>query len=933
MAIKKSDLYKKIWESCDALRGGMDASQYKDYVLTLLFIKYVSDKAKGEKFPTIIVPKGSSFEDMVKLKNKTDIGDQINKKIIGGIAKANELTGTIDKADFDSDEMLGTGDEKVKRLSKLITIFESKDLDFSQNKADGDDILGDAYEYLMKHFATQSGKSKGQFYTPAEISRILAKVIGVTPQNTKSSTTVYDPTCGSGSLLLKVAAETNNKVTLYGQEKDVSTAALAKMNMVLHQNSVALKNIKYGNTLSDPKHKVDKDLMQFDYVVANPPFSDKMWSTGITPSSDKFGRFQDFDNYPPDKNGDYAYLLHILRSLKSKGKGAVILPHGVLFRGNAEEDIRRNLIQRGYIKAVIGLPANLFFGTGIPACIIVLDKEGADKREGIFMINAGKGFVKEGNKNKLQEKDIHKIVDAFSKSEDIPGFSRFVSKKEIIESEYNLNIPRFIESIDEETKQNIDAHLRGGIPSSDIEKFETFWSECPSVKKELFKDSEREGFFDLNIDKKLIRKTIFEHPEFKDFSTRSHEIFSKWAKQSVKKLENFKEGNHPKDLIFELSEELLGVFGQDGLIDKYSIYQNLMTYWEEVMQDDVYAVSSDGWGVGQEFKRLTKLNQKKKEIEIKGIDGIEGVLISPMLLAREKLRGKVDEIDSKNRELEKLSIELLETISDNLGEDSVFDDIDEGKIPSAKYFKEKLDQVKLILFSTLFKEQTNKLEEIKSEVQNLNDEISVIESNDTKFLDDSVRTKKGKLSLSAVSKVVKEEKKVTGKSQLKDDWVKTDREKLFFQLITKNNQIKELEKEFKKIVEEMDKKFSSMKDVKGEEIENLALIEGVTQKKLEYDVLKKEKDELEKVLELEIQKKYTALDIEEIKDIVVKKKWIQFLTDQFENEIEKISYNLDEEVQLLVVRYENTLPNLIRSVKDLEEKVFSDLESMGYQWS
>ena len=494
----------------------MDASQYKDYVLTLLFVKYVSDKAKGEKFPTIIVPKGASFDDMVKLKNKTDIGDQINKKIIGGIAKANELTGTIDKADFDSDEMLGSGDEKVKRLSKLITIFESKDLDFSQNKSDGDDILGDAYEYLMKHFATQSGKSKGQFYTPSEVSRILAKVIGVNPKNTKSSTTVYDHTCGSGSLLLKVAAETNNKVTLYGQEKDVSTAALAKMNMVLHQNSVALKNIKYGNTLADPKHKTNGELTQFDYVVANPPFSDKMWSTGLTPASDEYGRFQDF-GCPPDKNGDYAYLLHILRSLKSKGKGAVILPHGVLFRGNAEEDIRTRLVEKGYIKAIIGLPANLFYGTGIPACIIVLDKEDAKSREGIFMINAGKGFTKDGNKNKLQEKDIHKIVDAYKKQEEIPGFSRFIKHKEIKDNDYNLNIPRFIESTDEEVKQDIEAHLRGGIPALDVDYFEDFWKECPSIKKMLFKKSDRKGYYDLKIDKNLIRQTIFEHKEFKEF--------------------------------------------------------------------------------------------------------------------------------------------------------------------------------------------------------------------------------------------------------------------------------------------------------------------------------------------------------------------------------------------------------------------------------
>jgi type I restriction enzyme M protein len=805
MAIKKSDLYQRIWASCDALRGGMDASQYKDYVLTMLFIKYVSDKAKGDKFPEIKVPKGASFDDMLEFRNKSDIGDLINKKVIGKIDKENDLGGILTKVDFNNPELLGTGKEMVDRLTDLINIFHSDDLDFSKNKADGDDVLGDAYEYLMKHFATQSGKSKGQFYTPSEVSRILAKVIGVTPKNVKSNTTVYDPTCGSGSLLLKVAAETNNKVTLYGQEKDVSTAGLAKMNMVLHQNAVGLKNIMYGNTLSDPKHKTNGELTQFDYVVANPPFSDKVWSTGLTPSSDEHGRFQDF-GCPPDKNGDYAYLLHILRSLKSKGKGAVILPHGVLFRGNAEEEIRKNLVKRGYIKAIIGLPANLFFGTGIPACIIVLDKEDADKREGIFMIDAGKGFVKDGNKNKLQEKDIHKIVDAYQKQENIPGFSRFVENKEIKENEHNLNIPRFIESTDEEIKQDIEAHLLGGIPVSDVNKFEDFWKECPGIKKELFKKSAREGYYDLKIDKNQIRQTIFEDSEFKEFSAKSHASFEKWIEQSKKKLEKFKEGEHPKELIFETSEELLEAFSEEGLINKYNVYQSLMTYWEEKMQDDVYAISADSWKVAQEFKRLKTDKGKEK----KGIEGLEGILIPPMLLAKVKLTDLVRPVDEKTEELEKLNQGMLEVISENSGDEAIFDDVDEGKVPGAKYFKSKLDEVKLIVFSTLFKDKSNKLETIKNKKQVLLDEITELDSRDANgdgYLDDKVRNKKGILSISNVAKLVKAQHGVTGKAQLDDSWVSNKKDKIFYSIITKNNEIKDLDKQFKSLVSEMNETF------------------------------------------------------------------------------------------------------------------------------
>jgi type I restriction enzyme M protein len=383
MAIKKSDLYSSLWQSCDELRGGMDASQYKDYVLVLLFVKYISDKYAGQPYAPITIPAGASFADMVALKGATDIGDQINKKILGPLAEANKLS---DMPDFNDPAKLGDGKEKVERLTNLIAIFENPALDFSQNRADGDDLLGDAYEYLMRHFATESGKSKGQFYTPAEVSRIMAQVLGIHNAQTTNNTTVYDPTCGSGSLLLKIGDEAKRgkgvKVTLYGQEKDNATAGLARMNMILHDYATA--EVKQGNTLANPLFKDAEALKTFDYVVANPPFSDKRWSTGLTPDADPYGRFDGY-GIPPGKQGDYAYLLHILRSIKSTGKGAVILPHGVLFRGNAEGAIRKNLIQRGVIKAIIGLPANLFYGTGIPACIIVLDKEGATARKGIFM--------------------------------------------------------------------------------------------------------------------------------------------------------------------------------------------------------------------------------------------------------------------------------------------------------------------------------------------------------------------------------------------------------------------------------------------------------------------------------------------------------------------------------------------------------------------
>jgi type I restriction enzyme M protein len=620
MAIKKSELYSSLWASCDELRGGMDASQYKDYVLVLLFIKYISDKYAGVPYAPITIPPGASFKDMVALKGKPDIGDQINKKIIAPLASANKLS---DFPDFNDPNKLGSGKEMVDRLTNLIAIFENKALDFSKNRAEGDDILGDAYEYLMRHFATESGKSKGQFYTPAEVSRIIAQIIGIREAKTSADTSVYDPTCGSGSLLLKVGDEAGTPVTLYGQEKDAATSGLARMNMILHNNPTAL--ITQGNTLTDPKYKVGEALKTFDYVVANPPFSDKRWSTGLDPLHDPYDRFQSF-GVPPAKQGDYAYLLHIVRSLKSTGKGACILPHGVLFRGNAEAEIRRNLVRKGYIKGIIGLPANLFYGTGIPACIVVIDKEHAQARKGIFMIDASHGFMKDGPKNRLRAQDIHRIVDVFNKQSEIDKYSRMVSFDEIERNEFNLNLPRYIDSQEPEDIQDIAGHLQGGIPAADIDALHKYWEVCPNLKTTLFSPlplGEGPGVgsgqrFNLAIDKSSIKQTIYSHPEFATFIAGMNAHFETWKKKSADFLKGLKAGFHPKEVISVLAENLLTHYTAGTqhavslqLIDRYDIYQHLMDYWAGTMQDDCYLIASDGWKA--ETSRIIEMDKKGKE--------------------------------------------------------------------------------------------------------------------------------------------------------------------------------------------------------------------------------------------------------------------------------------------------------------------------------
>jgi type I restriction enzyme M protein len=687
MPIKKSDLYSSLWASCDELRGGMDASQYKDYVLFMLFIKYVSDKyGDSDDFaPPVTIPPGASFKDMVALKGNADIGNLINTQVIQPLIDANSRLARSDFPDFNDSNKLGDGAQKVEKLGNLIAIFENPALDFSQNRAENDDILGDAYEYLMRHFATESGKSKGQFYTPSEVSRIMAKVIGISPSNSKAATTAYDPTCGSGSLLLKVAAEAGKHITLEGQEMDVTTAGLARMNMILHDFPTA--NIQQGNTLSSPKFKDGEQLRTYDYVVANPPFSVKTWSTGLTPSADPYQRFAWGE--PPAKQGDYAFLLHIIRSLKSTGKGACILPHGVLFRGNAEAVIRQQLVRSGYLKAIIGLPANLFYGTGIPACILVLDKENAQARKGIFMIDASKGFKKDGPKNRLREQDLHKIVDTFIRQDDSdPRFARMVPVAEIADpkNDYNLNLPRYIDSTEPEDLQDIAAHLRGGIPERDLDAFGNYWKIMPGLRATLFGPSTRPGYAALISPIAEVKPSIFAHPEFTAFTTMARELFTKWQTASVLQLKGLAQNGHPKSLIETIAEDLLAIFKTAPLLDAYDVYQHLMDYWAETMQDDCYLIADAGWVAGAKPREIVQVKNKEnklvwpeKEDFKKGKRRFKSDLVPTALLIARYFTAERDAIAALETELAGIEQQLDDTREEQSGEEGLLVEVIEGE--------------------------------------------------------------------------------------------------------------------------------------------------------------------------------------------------------------------------------------------------------------
>lgn len=688
MALKKSELYSSLWKSCDELRGGMDASQYKDYVLVLLFVKYVSDKYAGDLNSLIDVPPGGSFVDMVAAKGSKEIGDRINK-IVGKLADANDsLKGAINVADFNDEEKLGKADAMVQRLTKLVAIFEG--LDFGGNRAEGDDLLGDAYEYLMRHFATESGKSKGQFYTPAEVSRVMSMVIDL-GKASHAGQSIYDPTCGSGSLLLKAHDEAKGRtrldLALYGQEMDNATSALARMNMVLHDCPTA--EIWQDNTLSHPHFKnADGSLKTFDFIVANPPFSVKSWTTGFDPAHDLHGRFE--YGTPPEKNGDYAFLLHMLKSLKSTGKAAVILPHGVLFRGGAEAGIRTRLIRQGFIKGIIGLPANLFYGTGIPACIIVLDKEGATGRKGIFMVDASKSYIKDGNKNRLRAQDIHKIVDTFTRQLETPRYSRQVALAEIEANDFNLNLPRYIDSTEPEDQQDIAAHLKGGIPNADIDGLTPYWQVFPGVREALFAPADRPGYSQPRVETSQIKAAIFAHPEFTAFNQTVTTLFARWKSANTPLLTGIQPGDRPKQLIETLAENLLDTFRNGGaiatLIDPYNVYQHLMDYWAETMQDDVWMIASDGWNATVDGKNNTDL-------------------IPPALIIQRYFAFDAAAIEQRETERDAISRQMEEMDEEHGGED--------GLLADAKTEKGKLTKISVKARLTVIKRDKDAQEERK----------------------------------------------------------------------------------------------------------------------------------------------------------------------------------------------------------------------------
>ncbi|GAB4196923.1 MAG: type I restriction-modification system subunit M [Phycisphaeraceae bacterium] len=912
MALKKSQLYSSLWQSCDELRGGMDASQYKDYVLFMLFIKYISDKyANSDDFaPPVTIPKGASFADMVKLKGRSDIGDKINKQIIAPLVDANSRLARSDFPDFNDPNKLGEGKAMVDRLTNLISIFQKPELNFSKNRADHDDILGDAYEYLMRHFATESGKSKGQFYTPSEVSRVIAQVIGISPKTAVASTTAYDPTCGSGSLLLKVAAEAGKHITLEGQEKDVTTAGLARMNMILHDFPTA--TILQGNTLANPKFKDGEQLRTYDYVVANPPFSDKTWSTGLTPSADPYQRFAWGE--PPAKQGDYAYLLHIIRSMKSNGKAACILPHGVLFRGNSEAKIRKKLVQSGYLKGIIGLPANLFYGTGIPACILVLDKENATARKGIFMIDASKGFMKDGAKNRLREQDIHRIVDTFNRQVDTPRYARMVPFEEIADpkNDYNLNLPRYIDSTEPEDIHDIDGHLRGGIPERDIDALDAYWQVMPGVRDLLFESAGRPGYHQLRCSTSDIKSVILEHDQFTAFKVKVTKIFQKWQADNTPRLKGFGQADHPKDLITTISEDLLAAFKAAPLLDAYDVYQHLMDYWAATMQDDCYLIAADGW-VAKTYRVMEEVKSGKKKGEMKDKGWACDLIPKPYIVARYFAKEKA-ELDALQAELDAVSAQLTELAEEHGGEEGALKDVS-SKADAQEAYTQALvalwneeDHAACAKYSALVDEADQHAAELRSLTDHHH--ISVLKNS------------KGKVTL----KAIKERLASTG------DKVE---QKTLQKYLDADSQQKAKAREAAALLAEVEEHYRQRleADPLPEELTDLHATVRYLELLDEQSALKSKVKEADAALDKLAYDKYPQLSVDEIKTLVVDDKWLTALAVSVQGELDRVSQTLAGRIRQLAERYQTPLPQLTDRVAELSARVDEHLTKMGAVWN
>ena len=747
----------------------------------------------------------------------------------------------------------------------------------------------------MMKFAQESGKSKGQFYTPSEVSRIIARLIGIgnIRQMPTKKWTLYDPAAGSGSLLIRAADEapvdenSDSIVTIFGQEKDHATAGLAKMNLILHQKGTG--EIKRGNTLVDPAFTDDfGELKKFDFIVMNPPFSDKSWSDGIKTSEDKYKRFDGY-GIPPEKNGDYAWFLHVLKSLDSNGKAGIIMPHGVLFRGNAEETIRIKVLEKRYIKGIVSLPANLFYGTGIPACIVIIDKENAETRDGIFLIDASRGFKKDGNKNRLREQDIEKIVQTFTNQLEIFGYSRFVKYEEVLEQNAgNLNVPRYIQKIDDKLPQNIAAHLKGGIPGTDIESLKRLWDISPALKQEIFTCvDEAHDVYNLALPSGEIEGVIGQDASIlAEKQKETDAIFTQWRDSVKDILLGIESETNPKELIRTIAVMLLNAYESAQLLDNYDVYDCLLNYWNAKLQDDVYAIKASGYEVGREIEyEYAQKKAKDENGETISVDdtskvkSFEGALIPREIIEAVYFADELAVINELMEQSAALEAELDEMREAESGDEGLLKDVlnDKGdSIPKANLNKrlKELDAKKTSAVMDAMTRLVALFDESKT------DEMETLIREMPELAEFDIRNKNGTF----------------GKAKLK----------AALKAAADSAVVPEIYKD------EYD------------------ALTAYAAKSAEKDEADKAWKEARKALDDEVEAKYGELTVDEIKHLLFDMKWMAKLEADIRDEIEQVLNSLSSKVLLIAKRYEHTLGEIEDRTAKSRAAVMAALERMGY---
>lgn len=707
--ITSEEIKRRLWDGANELRGSMDASRYKDYMLGLMFYKFLSDKTLetfkvtagiGQISASELVEEytkakneyGTELEKMIQnvlgyyvspeylyqawLKdiNSGDfevqkVTDSLNnfERTIAVTGESDDFKGLFSSSTLDlTDTALGSNlNERSKNIKALILLFADLDMVALQKG----DVLGDAYEYLIGQFAMESGKKAGEFYTPRQVSEIMAQIVAKTT-DVKS---VYDPTVGSGSLLLTVkkhlTKDVQKDLSYYGQEKNTATYNLTRMNLLLHGVRPEKMTINNADTLSqdwpeDPERP--NEGVQFDAVVMNPPYSASNWNKSELKVSDP--RFADFSVLPPDSKGDFAFLLHGLFHLVVNGTMAIVLPHGVLFRGSTEGAIRKKLLEKGRIDAIIGLPSHLFTNTGIPVVVLIL-KKNRKLNDSILIIDASNDFIKVGKQNVLQEKDIAKIVDTYSNRTEIVGYSHLATREEVIENEYNMNIPRYVESKDTDIPHDVDAHLMGGIPQSNIADLHVLNSTVPEVLKNAF-NSIRPGYVELikQVDE-LTTEVLNDNyvmTKMNEIEKKAHDYISRYWTV----LRNVNGTTNLTKLMNEMLHEVKEMLSEFDYIDVYGGYQIIAEIWKNTLTHDTELIAaSDFYTVSRtrEPNMVTKGTGKKKREEQ---DGWVGSIVPNDLIMKHLYSAELDELESKNTRVQEIDAELFELVENAKAEDT-----------------------------------------------------------------------------------------------------------------------------------------------------------------------------------------------------------------------------------------------------------------------